>query len=111
MAGLARFKDWCIDANDVSVIAGFWAQVLGLKNEALPDGDAKLTGDGIVIWINKVPEPKTAKNRVHVDVDLHGDNPGPLVEAGATVTADPAEGRRWWVMADPEGNEFCAFPA
>ena len=58
----------------------------------------------------KVPEPKTAKNRLHLDV--MADDPeaevARLVELGATRVAEADEyGYTWTVMADPEGNEFC----
>ena len=51
-----------------------------------------------------VPEPKSAKNRVHLDVV--GDV-AEIVARGATVLAEQP---RWTVMADVEGNEFCVFP-
>jgi len=54
-----------------------------------------------------VPEPKTVKNRIHWDVTVPG--VAPLVEAGATVLREPDADIGWHVLADPEGNEFCAF--
>ena len=61
-------------------------------------------------WVfNRVPEPKTVKNRVHWDVDLAGTDPSALVAAGATVLRPPDSEISWWIMADLEGNEFCAF--
>jgi hypothetical protein len=61
-----------------------------------------------------VPEPKTAKNRMHLDLM----SPDPdaevahLIELGATRVADMNEyGYEWTVMADPEGNEFCVAKA
>jgi len=54
-----------------------------------------------------VPEPKTVKNRVHLDVAtsaLDG-----LVAAGATVLRPQDDEIGWAVLADPDGNEFCAF--
>jgi Glyoxalase-like domain len=54
-----------------------------------------------------VPEPKTAKNRIHWDVTVP--SVAPLVEAGASVLREPGGDIRWHVLADPEGNEFCAF--
>jgi hypothetical protein len=56
---------------------------------------------------DSVPEPKTAKNRIHWDVTAPALRP--LIDAGATVLASPSEGARWHVLADPEGGEFCAF--
>jgi hypothetical protein len=62
-------------------------------------------------WVfNPVPEPKAAKNRVHWDVNLAGSEPTDLVAAGARIQREPDEDVKWWIMEDPEGNEFCAFP-
>lgn len=71
---------------------------------------AVLRGDhpGSTIWVNSVPEPKTAKHRVHLDVSV-GDL-DTLVDLGARVLAEPGRsGGRWHLMADPEDGEFCAF--
>ncbi len=51
-----------------------------------------------------VPEPKTVKNRIHWDVYGNVDD---FLAAGATQLWDT---KRWTVLADPEGNEFCVFP-
>jgi hypothetical protein len=54
-----------------------------------------------------VPEPKSAKNRIHWDVvapDVYA-----LVAAGARILREPDDDIVWHVLADPEGNEFCAF--
>ena len=47
------------------------------------------------------------KNRIHWDVTVHA--VAPLVEVGATVLREPGGDIGWHVLADPEGNEFCAF--
>ena len=66
-------------------------------------------------WLfTQVPEPKTAKNRIHLDVTATDveDEVARLVELGATKVADMEEyGYTWTVMADPEGNEFCVAKA
>jgi hypothetical protein len=60
------------------------------------------------IWMCKVPEPKTVKNRVHIDVTT--DDLDALVAHGARVLrANRDGGIEWTVLADPDGNEFCAF--
>ncbi len=63
---------------------------------------------GILFW--KVPEPKTAKGRMHVDLATR-DPAGEierLVALGATkVEYREGNGTSWTVMQDPEGNEFC----
>jgi hypothetical protein len=63
-------------------------------------------------FFQRVPEPKVAKNRMHLDVpageDALDDAVSRLVERGATFVEFGAyAGHRWAVMRDPEGNEFC----
>jgi hypothetical protein len=55
-----------------------------------------------------VPESKTAKNRVHVDLEVA--HWRALEAVGATLLDPPTGDRPWAIMADPEGNELCAFP-
>jgi catechol 2,3-dioxygenase-like lactoylglutathione lyase family enzyme len=108
---LATWKDLCFDAADPARIAGFWGDVLGLALEVQDGGDAVLRGSqpGQTMWCNAVPEPKTAKNRVHLDLVLP--SYAPLVQSGARVLEDHHTTRyRWTVLADPEGNELCVFP-
>jgi catechol 2,3-dioxygenase-like lactoylglutathione lyase family enzyme len=97
---VAAMKDLCLDAADPSRAARWWGGVLGLDVEVFGDGDAVLRERGrAVFWVNGVPEPKTVKNRVHVDLRA-ADTPGDLVSRQDGFT----------VRADPEGNEFCVFP-
>jgi Glyoxalase-like domain len=106
---IARFKDLCLDAGDPARLGAFWAAVLGRTWEAQDNGDGLLTGrtPQHTIWVNQVPEAKTVKHRVHLDIyarDLAG-----LEALGATIP-EPRHGTRGWtVMADPEDGEFCAF--
>lgn len=106
---IARFKDLCLDAVDPAGLGQFWAAVLGRSWAPDGDGDAVLRGPTPqhTVWVNRVPEARTVKQRVHLDVyarDLAG-----LTALGATVL-EPRHGTRTWtVMADPEGGEFCAF--
>jgi catechol 2,3-dioxygenase-like lactoylglutathione lyase family enzyme len=99
------FKDLCLDVNDVARSARFWSEVLGLRVERR-GANVRLVGaePEHAIWINAVPEVKTVKQRVHLDV--HTDAIQRLVAAGATVidTSQP-----WTVLTDPEGGEFCGF--
>jgi hypothetical protein len=106
---IARFKDLCLDAGDPARIGEFWAAVLGRAQEAKDDGDQLLTGPTPqhALWVNQVPEAKTVKHRVHLDIyaaDLAG-----LEALGATVVEPRHGARAWTVLADPEGGEFCAF--
>ncbi|WP_067975968.1 VOC family protein [Nocardiopsis trehalosi] len=70
-------------------------------------------GRGRRLLFQDVPEGKSVKNRLHIDV--HGpDGPGALADRlealGATRVREVDQGPagHWWVMRDPEGNEFCA---
>jgi len=54
-----------------------------------------------------VPEPKTVKNRIHWDVET--EDLQALLDRGATLLRGPDDVIDWHVLADPEGNEFCAF--
>ena len=106
---IARFQDLCLDAGEPARLGAFWAAVLGRTWEPKDNGDGLLTGPTPrhTIWINRVPEAKTVKHRVHLDIDA-GDLAG-LETPGAAIV-EPRHGTRTWtVMADPEGNEFCAF--
>jgi Glyoxalase-like domain len=106
---IAQFKDLCIDASDPARLGRFWAAVLGRAWEAKDDGDGLLTGPARqhAIWVNRVPEAKAAKNRVHLDV--YAADLAELEALGATIV-EPHDGTRGWtMMADPEGGEFCAF--
>ena len=102
----ADFKDLCLDARDPLPLGRFWAAALGLELEALDDGDVVLRGPTPqhTVWVNAVPEPKTVKNRMHLDV--YAGSVQELLDLGARVVGEQP---RWTVMADPEGGEFCAF--
>jgi catechol 2,3-dioxygenase-like lactoylglutathione lyase family enzyme len=106
---VARFKDLCIDANDAAALGRFWAGVLGLAYVADDDGGCHLRGPTPqhTLWVNDVPEPKSVKHRVHLDV--HTADLGELEALGARLLEPAGAGRSWSVLADPEGGEFCAF--
>lgn len=106
-------KDVVVDAGDAAAQAEWWAAMWGGDWDE-DEGDA---------WIDDVPgapftsfdftwvpEEKSVKNRIHWDVDLlPGVTIADLEAHGATVLRAPGDDRRWTVMADPEGNEFCVF--
>ena len=107
------------DCRDPLLVARFWGTVLSYTVEQQSAGEVMISdpaGVGPTLYFMPVPEPKTVKNRVHLDLapefSLEAEV-ARLVEAGATVVAthqDP-EGFEdpyvWTVMQDPEGNEFC----
>jgi len=117
--GPARFKDLCLDARDHQALADWWSGVLGYRRADDPaageDDAPRPASDPVLLlpgpdggpplWINPVPEPKTVKNRMHIDV--YGDT-AELLAAGA-VLVRRHDGIGWGVLADPEGNEFCVL--
>jgi len=106
---IALFKDLCLDAGDPARLGAFWAAALGRAWEAQDDGDGLLTGPTPqhTVWVNRVPEAKTVKDRVHLDI--YARDLADLEALGATIVEPQNDTRAWTVMADPEGGEFCAF--
>jgi hypothetical protein len=112
----ARLKDLCLDANDPEALADWWSRVLGYRRAGAEEGGGRPPGKPVLLlpgpdggpplWVNPVPEPKTAKNRLHMD--LYGDT-AEILAAGAELLPENV-GSGWDVLADPEGNEFCVFP-
>lgn len=104
---LARYKDLCIDAVDHEAMASFWASLLGLTVKSVGATNAKLVGPtpGHTVWVNRVPEPVTVKQRVHLDVHVGA------VEDALALGATPldVESFKWKVLRDPEGGELCVF--
>ena len=109
---IGRLDEVVIDCSDATRLAEFWLGVLGghVVRQS-HEWVALHPPRGIVVSFQVVPEPKTVKNRVHLDVDV--DDLADATEAaeglGATrigeIVSDELGG--FQVMADPEGNEFC----
>ena len=103
-----------IDCTDPQQLARFWSAALGVEIQA-DYGDyvflQRPADGGPMLGLQRVPEPRAGKNRVHVDVS------GPDVRAvearvvalGGSRAAGYDDGG-FLVMADPEGNEFCIVP-
>jgi catechol 2,3-dioxygenase-like lactoylglutathione lyase family enzyme len=131
----SRFSELAVDAHDLRKLADFWCAVLGYKiieeredvieigPEQLPEGwgpefletwKARLRANPAAptIVFVPVPEHKTVKNRIHIDVspiDSQEEEVERLLALGATK-ADIGQGDvKWTVMRDPEGNEFCVL--
>jgi catechol 2,3-dioxygenase-like lactoylglutathione lyase family enzyme len=107
-----RLKDIVVDSNDPEPIARWWTDVLGGELGSAPDNPwwwvDKVPGAPFEsIDFVEVPEPKTAKNRVHWDVDT--DDVRLLIDAGAQLLHAKDADIGWHVLLDPDGNEFCAF--
>jgi hypothetical protein len=108
-----HIRNVVIDCADPEWLAPFWAEATGYErvwsNEAfivLSSQDA----DRPNLLLQRVPEPKVGKNRVHIDLgarDLEAEE-ARLEQLGATRGQLHDLGfARWRVMADPDGNEFC----
>jgi hypothetical protein len=134
------------DCVDPDRVATFWAAALGYSKQDPPAGYATWEdflrergfpesewnsrsavvdpdGAGPRLFFQRVPEPKTVKNRVHLDVNIGGSPLAtPLEQRRARIDAEverlsdvgattlrigEERGEYWVVMADPEGNEFC----
>lgn len=111
-----------IDARDPGPVADFWAAALGWEAwpeeggvSLAPPGCAGPSGvGGPIIDVMPVPEGKTVKNRLHLDLravdSTQAEEVDRLLALGATrvdVGQDPDAS--WVVLADPEGNEFCVL--
>ena len=133
------------DAADPQALAAFWGELIGYVEQDPPEGfdswaawavanglpredwdryAARVDPDGVGprLYFQRVPEPKTAKNRVHLDLAVSGGRGTPVEErrrhvaaaveravaAGATrLRAVDEDDEHWVVLQDPEGNEFC----
>jgi hypothetical protein len=126
-----------VDCVDADVMCRFWSTALGYVEEPPPAGylswedflranDITMPphgsigaivdpgGTGPRVLFIRVPERKTVKNRLHLDLragrteDAKEAKIVELAEAGATEVRRVEENGQWWmVMCDPEGNEFC----
>lgn len=116
----ARIQDITFDCRDPHRLAAFWAEVLGFIEDPshpnLPDDDEVQiidpAGHHPGLLFIAVPEPKTVKNRVHLDLrpkEPREETVDRLIALGGTIVDDrrAADGTGWVVMADPEGNELC----
>jgi predicted enzyme related to lactoylglutathione lyase len=111
-----RYYQVVIDCADPRSLATWWREMLGWEPSATDDDWSSIRAPGGAprIGFQKVPEPKTVKNRVHLDLAATDEeSTAREIEAmGATrrwVSEDPAD--PFVVLADPEGNEFCIVRA
>jgi predicted enzyme related to lactoylglutathione lyase len=109
----SRWLGIVVDAHDPARLARWWAEVLGYhitfeEPDLVAIAGAVETQPGIAFV--PVPEAKTAKNRIHIDLapDDQAAEIERLVDMGARhVDIGQPESAAWVVLADPEGNEFC----
>jgi len=112
MPSVIKTVTW--DCADALALARFWAATLGsdVDEDSTPaKAYVEAAGWGAPnMWFNQVPEPKTAKNRMHFDLRAPASMADEVrrLEALGAAVLDRHEGLT--VMADPEGNEFCVEP-
>jgi catechol 2,3-dioxygenase-like lactoylglutathione lyase family enzyme len=123
----SRFTELIIDCHDPEALAQFWCAVLGYEvvdrdeDEGLVEiGSWHPTAEGFrqgaqpptLVFVT-VPEGKTVKNRIHIDVSPIDSSQEAEVERLLALGArhvDIGQGEQSWVvLADPEGNEFCVL--
>ena len=113
----SRIASVTFDCDDPPALAGFWSKVVGRAVNDVPDESREFfasippgdDGAPMMMFI-KVPEGKTAKNRVHLDLATtdHPAEVARLIGLGASHVHDKDEwGVTWTTLLDPEGNEFC----
>jgi catechol 2,3-dioxygenase-like lactoylglutathione lyase family enzyme len=117
-----RLQCICVDTTDPARIARFWQGALGWRrthseaDEIVLEPPAGSAEDGISpdLLFLRVPEGKTTKNRLHLDLrpDDQAAEVARLEKLGAQrVSVGQTEQATWIVLADPDGNEFCVLRA
>lgn len=111
-----RLEQVVVDSRDHRRLGLWWAEALGWDVNAEDDEETELIppeASGTRLLFLNVPEPKSVKNRLHLDVvpDDQAAEVERLVTLGAQ-RADVGQGEQTWVvLADPEGNQFCVLSA
>lgn len=114
----ARIRHVTFDCAEPYALAGFWSQVTGYAEDPEDPNEPEHTeallvapdGQAALLFVS-VPEPKTVKNRVHLDLmptdRTRDEEVDRLLGLGAALVADHrrADGTGWAVLADPEAND------
>lgn len=138
---MSRTVQVTFDATDAYALCAWWSDILGYEMEDVTERVQQVLDQGYVteadierrdgrlffagvatardpegtgprLYVQSVPEPKTAKNRVHLDLtvnqeDLDAEVAEVVAKGGTFVEFGAHPGQRWAVMRDPDGNEFC----
>ncbi|MFI7325805.1 VOC family protein [Streptomyces rubiginosohelvolus] len=123
----SKFTELAIDCADPAALARFWCAVLDYEVQGVEEGEEVVAigppsvpeGKGRpgpvppTLTFARVPEGKTVKNRLHIDVNPtdreQGEEVERLLALGARRADVGQDGASWVVLADPEGNEFCVL--
>ncbi|MBW8804296.1 MAG: VOC family protein [Catenulisporales bacterium] len=123
----SKFTELCIDCADPDELARFWCAVLGYEVRDTEEGVVTIGSPDVpeggnrpgpvppVLTFARVPEGKSIKNRLHLDLNAtdreQDEEVRRLLDLGARHV-DVGQGEQSWVvLADPEGNEFCVLRA
>jgi predicted enzyme related to lactoylglutathione lyase len=106
-----------VDAHDLPKLAQFWAQALGWKILSEREREIVIGTDEnapVGMCFMPVTDPKTVKNRVHLDLTTSARDRDQEIERLLALGARRADigqtgAESWFVLADPEGNEFCVI--
>src|SRR3954468_1187849 len=110
------FREIVVDCTDARKVAQFWADVLGWPLQEHEEyfwlsSTGEATAPPPLLVFVPVPEPKTVKNRIHIDVNPSGcdqqEELQRLLSLGARHVDVGQKDEPWIVLADVEGNEFC----
>ncbi|MEV4466337.1 VOC family protein [Micromonospora echinofusca] len=121
----SKFTELAIDCADPHGLARFWCAVLGyvvqdeddeivtIGSPVVPEGRDRPGPVPPTLTFARVPEGKTVKNRLHIDVNPtdtdRDEEVRRLLDLGARHVDVGQGDERWVVLADPEGNEFCVL--
>jgi hypothetical protein len=109
-----KWEEVVVDCQDFRRIGHWWAEALGwpiiLENDEELEIQNPLNKNPTILFAN-VPETKSVKNRLHLDLvpDDQSAEVERLLGLGASRADIGQSGTPWVVMADPEGNEFCVL--
>jgi predicted enzyme related to lactoylglutathione lyase len=107
-----------IDCADLDRSAAFWSAVLGYTASPAATGPYRSlepeSGAGIDVLLQRVPDVKGQKNRLHLDLrtpDLDAEVRRVLGLGATLLTSEPVteDGWAWYILGDPDGNEFCVL--
>jgi predicted enzyme related to lactoylglutathione lyase len=104
-----------VDTHDLPTLAQFWAEALGWRILSQREREIVIGPDEsapVGMCFMPVPDPKTVKNRLHLDLTTSADDRDAEIERLLTLGARRVDigqtgAESWVVLADPEGNEFC----
>jgi catechol 2,3-dioxygenase-like lactoylglutathione lyase family enzyme len=111
-----RITELVLDCHDPELLAQFWSQVLGYRvvdqdDEGVAIGPPDGTPSPVELLFSRSNDPKIGKLRLHIDVnatDRDRDEELARLEQLGAKHIDIGQGEQtWYVLADPEGNEFC----